>query len=129
MNKFYFVFVSLFLSFSIQTFSQKISFYPSNWWIGMKWNKVQILVYNDAESIKQATVEINYPGVILTKINRLQNEKYLALDVTILPTAKAGSASFILKYKNKTETILFPLESKKSGNGKKYAFLASSRPS
>jgi hypothetical protein len=121
MKKFYFFFLTFFLSFSIQTFSQKISFYPSNWWIGMKWNKVQILVYNDAESIKQAIVETNYPGVILTKINRLQNERYLALDVTILPTAKPGKASFILKYKNKAETILFPLESKKSGNGKKYA--------
>ena len=121
MKKFYFVFLTLFLSLSIKTFSQKISLYPTNWWVDMKWNKVQILIYNDVESLKGATVEINYPGVILTKINRLENERYLALDVTILPTAKPGKASFILKYKNKTETILFPLESKKSGNGKKYA--------
>ena len=121
MKKFYFVFLTLFLSLSIKTFSQKISLYPTNWWVGMKWNKVQILIYNDVESLKGATVEINYPGVILTKINRLENERYLALDVTILPTAKPGKASFILKYKNKTETILFPLESKKLGNGKKYA--------
>ena len=121
MKKFYFVFLPLFLSLSIKTFSQKISFYPSNWWIGMKWNKVQILIYNDAESLKQATVEINYPGIILTKINRLENEKYLALDVTILPTAKPGIASFILKYNNKTETIAWPLAQKKAGNGKAYA--------
>ena len=107
--------------FALKLQAQNTSFYPSNWWIGMKWNKVQILVYNNAGSLKNVTVQINYPGIILTKINRLENEKYLALDVTILPTAKPGTASFILKYNNKTETIAWPLAQKKAGNGKAYA--------
>lgn len=37
----------------------------------MKWNKVQILVYNNEEAIKEAKVSLNYEGVILTKVNRL----------------------------------------------------------
>ncbi len=102
-------------------FSQQTSFYPTNWWIGMKWNKVQILVYNNTGSLKNASVQINYPGIVLTKINRLENEKYLALEVTILPDAKPGTASFVLKYNNKIETIPWPLEKKKAGNGKAYA--------
>ena len=115
-----FVFISCSF-FALKLQAQSTSFYPSNWWIGMKWNKVQILVYNNAGFLKNATVQINYPGIILTKINKLENEKYLALDVTILPTAKPGIASFILKYNNKTETIAWPLAQKKAGNGKAYA--------
>ena len=107
--------------FALKLQAQNTSFYPSNWWIGMKWNKVQILVYNNAGSLKNATVQIIYPGIILTKINRLENEKYLALDVTISPTAKPGTAFFILKYDNKIETIAWSLAQKKAGNGKVYA--------
>ena len=113
-----FISIIIFLS---PIFSQGTSFYPTNWWVGMKWNKVQILVYNNNASLKNAKVQVNYPGVILTKIKSLENEKYLALDVTILPTAKPGTASFILKYENKVDTITWPLAQKKTGNGKVYA--------
>ncbi len=87
----------------------------------MKWNKVQILVYNDAESIKEAKVSIKYPGVLLTKVHKLENEKYLALEVTILPTAKPGVIFFTLNYKNKSEKIAWSLQPKRNGNGKLYA--------
>ena len=119
MLKIHFLLLTFF--FSLNIFAQTSSVYPSNWWIGMKWNKVQLLIYNHEEAITNAKVSLNYPGVILSKINRLENEKYLALDVTIMPTANPGIASFILKYNNKTETISWPLQLKKTGAGKTYA--------
>ena len=120
MKKAVLTFISIIIFLS-PIFSQTTSFYPTNWWVGMKWNKVQILVYNNTTSLKNAKVQVNYPGVILSKINRLENEKYLALDLTILPTAKPGTATFVLKYDNRTETIKWPLAQKKTGNGKVYA--------
>ena len=72
MKKTVLIFISI-IFFLTQIFSQNTSFYPTNWWVGMKWNKVQILVYNKAASLKNATVQINYPGILLTKINRLEN--------------------------------------------------------
>lgn len=121
MLKFRCLLSTLFLFLSAIVFSQKTLFYPSNWWIGMKWNKVQILVYNNEEAIRDAEVYTNYSGVKITKVNRLENEKYLAIDITVSPTAKPGVLTFKLNYRNKIETILWPLQNKKAGNGKVYA--------
>ena len=106
---------------SFKSIAQQTQLYPTNWWIGMKWNKVQILVYNSEKNIKNSVVKINYPGVVLNKINKLDNERYLALDVTISTMSKPGIVKIILSEDDKKETIEWPLEIKKTGNGKKYA--------
>ncbi len=77
--------------FSALTLSaQQPELYPVNWWTGMKWNKVQILVRNES-SLAGNTVRINYPGVTVVKVHLLENEKYLAVDVAISATAKPGT--------------------------------------
>ena len=44
MKKFFFAcFLSLLITH--YAFSQNVEVYPSNWWVGMKWNKVQIHVH------------------------------------------------------------------------------------
>ncbi len=65
--------------------------YPNNWWIGMKWNKVQILVQGEYDGFNKEQVRIQYPGVKLIKTTPLENGKYLALDLEISATAKAGN--------------------------------------
>ena len=65
--------------------------YPSNWWVGMKWNKVQILVQGDYDGFNKEQVRIQYPGVKLIKSTPLENGKYLAIDLEISATAKAGN--------------------------------------
>ncbi|MCY7293691.1 MAG: glycoside hydrolase family 13 protein [Ferruginibacter sp.] len=121
MRKIIVVFYIVLSCTTLKSFAQQTQLYPTNWWIGMKWKKVQILVYNNEKNIKNSAVKINYPGVLLTKINKLENESYLALDVTVSATAKPGIVKIILSGDNKTETIEWPLEMKKNGNGKKYA--------
>src|SRR5437762_7538881 len=71
------------------SFSQKIEVYPSNWWVGMKWNKVQLMLYGkDIGHDKDIT--INYPGVIVKKISGVENSNYLFIDIDISSTAKPG---------------------------------------
>ena len=106
---------------SNKPFAQQTQLYPSNWWIGMKWNKVQILVYNNQKSIKNNIVKITYPGVVLNKIHRLENEKYLALDVTVSATAKPGNVNIIFIEDSKTTLVQWPLQLKQTGNGITYA--------
>ena len=106
---------------SNKPFAQQTQLYPSNWWIGMKWNKVQILVYNNQKSIKNTIVKIAYPGVVLNKIHRLENEKYLALDVTVSATAKPGNVNIIFIEDSKTTLVQWPLQLKQTGNGITYA--------
>ena len=114
--------ISILLFFiSNKPFAQQTQLYPSNWWIGMKWNKVQILVYNNQKSIKNNIVKITYPGVVLNKIHRLENEKYLALDVTVSATAKPGNVNIIFIEDSKTTLVQWQLQLKQTGNGITYA--------
>ena len=77
-----------FISVSAQPVSIK-RIDPSNWWVGMKYNKVQLLVYGPGAG--SLTYSINYPGVQLVKAHRVENANYAFLDVTIASTAKAGT--------------------------------------
>jgi len=121
MSKIISILFFLFYIIPLNSSAQQTQLYPTNWWIGMKWNKVQILVYNSGKSIKNSIVKINYPGVVLSKINKLDNERYLALDVTIFAIAKPGIVKITLSGDGKKETIEWPLQIKKPGNGKNYA--------
>jgi neopullulanase len=109
------------LFFTTQSFAQQTTLYPTNWWIGMKWNKVQILVYNHNKNFKTADVKINYPGVVLNKVTKLENEKYLAVDVTITGTTKPGNVPIIISSGKESEKVLWPLAERRKGNGKSFA--------
>ncbi|PWK25138.1 glycosidase [Arcicella aurantiaca] len=61
---------------------------PTNWYVGMKNPKLQLLVYG--KNIADCDVKINYQGVSLDKVNKVENPNYLFLDLTISPETKAG---------------------------------------
>jgi neopullulanase len=119
MKKSLLVFAILF--FSVNTFAQQTMLYPTNWWVGMKWNKVQILVYNNSKSIHTSDVKINYPGVILNKVTKLENEHYLALDVIIAPSTKPGNVLVSFTNGTNKEVVEWPLAERRKGNGKAFA--------
>ena len=43
------------------SFSQNVEVYPSNWWVGMKWNKVQLMLHRNNIGTYDH-VSCNYPG-------------------------------------------------------------------
>ena len=112
--------------FSIILFSQtnNIKCYPTNWWVGMKNDSVQIMVHGDkvadkfpmikmgAEGVKLAT------GVYLVKINRVENPNYIFLDLIIKENAKPGKFSFPFV---KDITIEYELKERRPGNGITFA--------
>jgi len=112
--------VIVFVSFSLSLNGQDIKIYPTNWWVGMKWNKVQLLVFSNDVNFNKQTVSINYPGVTLDKVSVLDNPKYLALDVTISPTAQPGNIQLAFG-KVRPKTINWPLSKRRDGNGSKFA--------
>ena len=73
---------------------------PPNWWTGMKWNKVQVMVHGekiaaDFPMIKMGPKGLNLAkGVNLVKINRVENPNYIFLDLVIDATAKPGIIQF-----------------------------------
>ena len=88
MKKFIF-FITLLLG-TIQVKAAEISRVdPAFWWVGMKNPKLQLLVHGD--NIAARNVKLNYPGVKLVRVNKVENPNYLFLDLEIAPATKAGS--------------------------------------
>jgi neopullulanase len=114
---FFIIFLTI---FALNVFAQPTTLSPTNWWIGMKWNKVQILLYNKNKVLNYCRVFIDYPGIKISKITPLENPKYLAVDVVISPNAKPGNVNIIIS-DTATESIIWPLEERKKGNGTAFA--------
>ena len=112
--------ISYFLLSSI-LYSQNIQIYPTNWWVGMKWNKVQLLIKSDSLGFNKEKLSINYPGITILKVNQLDNSKYISVDISISPIAKPGTVSFNFNKNGKNHTIKWSLVARRKGNGTAYA--------
>jgi len=98
--------------------------YPTNWWTGMKLNKIQLMVHGDKiadhfpmikmgpKGMKLAT------GVNLLAINRVENPNYVFLDITIDATAKPGKFNFPFV---KDINLEYELKPRRKNLGKDYA--------
>ncbi len=137
MKKILFTYLILFISIlnlsnaaSAQTNSYKC--YPTHWWTGMKWNKVQIMVHSENNLnvwADKSTVRIDYPGVKLVKIHKAENRKYLFLDLEIAPSAKPGKIKidFIFISPKEGFFISYELRSRPRGNGSSFAMGVTSK--
>src|SRR5688572_22027980 len=121
---------SVFLVFYIssQTFAQTTEYktYPTHWWVGMKWNKVQIMVHSEGNLnvwADKSTVRIDYPGVKLINIHKAENRKYIFLDLEISSTAKPGKIKidFIFLVLTEGFSIYYELKARREGKGRDYA--------
>ena len=122
----------IFICFTTVSFAQRNDYkcYPTNWWAGMKWNKLQIMVHGDkiADNFPMIKMGPNgvklATGVNLTKINRVENPNYIFLDLVIDATAKPGKFTFpFLKNIN----LQYELKPRRAGKGKDYAQGVTSR--
>ena len=110
-------FLHLIICIPILAFAQdkNIQIYPTNWWVGMKNNNVQLMIHShQIGNLKNFS--ISYPGVKLEKIHKVENSNYVFLDLKIDPTAKAGL--FMIKG-DKNVVITYELKARRtSENGK-----------
>ncbi len=109
------------LLIAISSFSQYAKLYPTNWYTGMQWNKVQILVKGEYDGFKNEQVRIQYPGVTLDKISTFENGKYIALDVTVTGVAKPGNVIIEFIQGAKAHSVNWPLKPRREGRGKTFA--------
>src|ERR1700744_5545269 len=54
---------------------------PMFWWVGMHNPNVQLIVHGN--NIASRKVELNYPGVTLAEVHKVENRNYLFLDLRI----------------------------------------------
>ena len=110
------VFTSLLLFSALS--AQHVDVYPTHWWVGMKWNKVKLLMRSSDENFSKQKVSVNYPGVTVSGTQKFENGKYLAVDVNIASTAKAGNVSI---HFSGGSNLTWELKARRKGNGTSYA--------
>ncbi len=81
---------------------------PQFWWVGMKNTNLQLVVYGS--NIQNTTPSLNYSGVKLLKVNKVENPNYLFLDLEISPKTKPGK--FEIEFKGITENLKYTYELK-----------------
>ncbi|HXB42503.1 MAG TPA: alpha-amylase family glycosyl hydrolase [Puia sp.] len=94
--------------------------YPTNWWVGMKWNKVQVMIHKKDIGVYR-DVKLSYPGVQLVKVEKLSSPNYLFLNLDISPGAKPGVMKIKIRGNEGEQVIDYQLRSRRGGNGKVYA--------
>lgn len=110
------------VSFSIVSFAQQSGYkcYPTNWWVGMKWNKVQVMIHGNGIGNAKG-YSINYPGIKVEKINKVENKNYVFIDLLISPIAKPGIAKIKVDEPSTPFVIDFELKQRRPRNGIDFA--------
>ncbi len=94
---------------------------PSFWWVGMKNPSCQLLVYG--KNISDTNPSIQYPGVRIEKVVRVENPNYLFVYLNIAPDTKPGSLLInFLKGKKNHATFNYELRSRREGSAERIGF-------
>lgn len=118
-----FVFAGLLTIVSIFTYA-RVTVYPTNWWTGMKWNKVQLMIRGDKVADRVPMLKMKpegmelAQGVYLKLIERVSNRNYIFFNIEISESAQPGwiTLPFVEK-----KGIKYELQPRRSGNGTQYA--------
>jgi len=80
-----------------------------------------LLLRANTSDFNKSTISIDYPGITITGTHTFENGKYLAVDITVASSAKAGNVQ--IKYSNNSEKSIIPweLKEKRTGNGTEFA--------
>ncbi|SKC61233.1 glycoside hydrolase family 13 protein [Ohtaekwangia koreensis] len=92
--------------------AQSIEVYPPHWWTGMKNNTLQLLIKATDPQLGKSDVSIQHQGISISNVHRLENGKYLAIDIAISSDAVPGNAIITFKSGKKTQKVNWPLKSR-----------------
>ncbi|HMZ89488.1 MAG TPA: glycoside hydrolase family 13 protein [Chitinophagales bacterium] len=83
---------------------------PPNWFIGMRDSSVQLLIHGTG--IGNYDLKINYPGVRLVAVTRVENKNYLFADLVIDKTARPGAVDLYFSAGKKSFTKQWALQAR-----------------
>ncbi len=95
MKQKYLVITMLALALQIQAKTDLKKVEPMNWWVGMNNPNLQLMVYGENISLTQPT--LNYQGVQVREIHKVENPNYLFIDLMIGAETQPGK--FTIEFK------------------------------
>ncbi len=93
---------------------------PPNWWVGMKSDRVQLMVHGPR--ISDSTPEVDHPGVRIDAIKRTANANYLFIDLRIAPDAKPGSLKLTFTHGDAVYKVPYELRAREKGSAERVGF-------
>jgi neopullulanase len=123
----YFFLVSAAIIKLLPVAAQDIQVYPTHWFVGMKMNRVQIILHETRAdyilSVNKLLVRSSSPDLVIKKIHTPANRRYLILDTEIKPTAKPQTVqiSFGGIVPNEWRTVPFEIKPRRKGRGETFA--------
>ncbi|MEH0154840.1 glycoside hydrolase family 13 protein [Limibacter armeniacum] len=94
---------------------------PQNWWVGMKYNTITLLVYG--KDIAGLQPSLSYEGVELMETQTVENKNYLFVTIRIDAAAKPGNVK--LKFSRSKKVVLtkdFPLLQRENDSASRKGF-------
>ncbi len=116
-----FLFIASVILFSFGAKGQNVKVYPTHWWPGMKNPKLQLMIHGDDIGRGVPQVTINYPGVSVEKVHKVENKNYLFVDLLIAANAKPGNFKISIKGAGKSAEIQYSIEKRRAGKGSQFA--------
>ncbi|HSL88582.1 MAG TPA: alpha-amylase family glycosyl hydrolase, partial [Ignavibacteriaceae bacterium] len=85
---------------------------PPDWWIGMEWNKLQLMIYG--EELTGISVTSNDKRIIVDKVHKIENPNYAFVDVIIQPDLTQGEYEFTVKNKSGKTSFRYSLKEREN---------------
>ena len=92
---------------------------PTDWYVGMKDASLQLMIYG--KDVRNADVEVSYPGVRIDSIARLDSPNYLLVYLN-LEGAKAGEMTLNLKEGKAVKKVKYLLKNREMAGEKRIGF-------
>ena len=75
---------------------------PANWWVGMNYHQVELMVHGD--NISATKPQLDYPGVQIVALTKTDNPNYLFVTIDIAANAKPGKFPIQFQVAGKTQS-------------------------
>ncbi len=103
--------IIIFILFFFQvSFSQEFSvnkIEPPNWWVGMKWNTVQLMIYGN--NLNDVSVTSAHPRVKVSAVNNAESPNYLFVDIEIPADLPGGEYEIVFRKGDNIVKYNFPI--------------------
>ena len=116
------VFVLMFCqSFTVFPQGPALRVDPPFWWTGMEKTTLQLMFYG--ERISETRPDLNYPGVILQEVIRIDHPNYLILEIDITGEAAPGKIPIVFEINREIiYSLEYDLRSRSAGSKERKGF-------
>lgn len=88
---------------------------PPNWWVGMHWNKVQLMIYG--KNLENISASFNNSALKVLSVNNAQSSDYSFVNFQIPADLKPGTYKLMIKKNGAEVTIDYPILKKTDTTG------------